>query len=67
MKFIIINFNEICIKIFDISALYTAVEKENIDIIKLLFTNNKLDINFLNIIINIFIKLKVFYFNVIHN
>ena len=27
------------------TALYMAVEKENIEIVKLLLTNNKLDIN----------------------
>ena len=36
------------------TALYLAVEKENIEIIKLLLTNDKLDIN-LGYILNIFI------------
>ena len=31
------------------TALYLAVEKENIEIIKLLLSNDKLDINILNI------------------
>ena len=31
------------------TALYLAVEKENIEIIKLLLTNDKLDINLINI------------------
>ena len=37
MKFNIIDFNK--------TALYLAVEKENIEIVKLLLTNDKLDIN----------------------
>ena len=36
------------------TALYLAVKKENIEIIKLLLTNDKLDIN-LGYILNIFI------------
>ena len=32
------------------TALYLAVENENIEIIKLFLTNNKLDINILNIL-----------------
>ena len=35
------------------TAFYLAVEKENIEIVKLLLTNEKLDINILNIF-NIF-------------
>ena len=31
------------------TALYLAVEKENIEIIKLFLTNDKLDINIINI------------------
>ena len=31
-----------------------AVEKENIEIVKLLLTNDKLDINLLNIFLNFF-------------
>ena len=34
------------------TALYLAVEKENIEIVKLLLTNDKLDINLLNIFFN---------------
>ena len=40
--------------IFHKTALYLAVEKENIEIIKLLLTNDQLDINLLNIL-NIFL------------
>ena len=58
--------------------MYTAVEKENVEIIKLLLTNEKLDINLPYIIpyLNIsnyilkkqtFIILKFKYFNDIHN
>lgn len=35
--------------IFYKTALYAAVEKENIDIIELLLTNEKININILNI------------------
>ena len=35
------------------TALYLAVEKENIEIVKLLLMNDKLDINIINIL-NIF-------------
>ena len=37
--------------IFYKTALYLAVEKENIEIVKLLLTNDKLDINLLNILL----------------
>ena len=37
-----------------VTALYLAVEKENIEIVKLLLTNDKLDINFLNIFLYLF-------------
>ena len=53
MKFKIILFNEILIILFYKTALYLAVEKENVEIIKLLLTNDKLDIN-LKHILNIF-------------
>ena len=39
------------------TALYLAVEKENIEIVKLLLTNDKLDINLLNICL-IFYKIQ---------
>lgn len=35
--------------IFYLTSLYLAVENENIEIIKLLLTNDKLNINILNI------------------
>ena len=36
------NFNKL---IINLTALFLAVEKENIEIVKLLLTNDKLDIN----------------------
>ena len=59
ITFYIISFNVIQNQIFERNfniiyiyrtALYTAVEKENIEIVKLLLTNEKLDINVLNIL-----------------
>ena len=50
-----------------IFKLYLAVEKENLEIIKLLLSNDKIDINILNIFINIFIKFTIKYFNDIKN
>ena len=49
------------------TALYLAVEKENIEIIKLLLNNDELDINLLNILNIFYIKFKILYFNIIHN
>ena len=66
MKFKIISFNEI-IKYFYKTALYLAVEKENIEIVKLLLNNNQLDINFLNIFNIFYIKFKIISFNAIQN
>ena len=43
------NFNEIILYLYK-TALYLAVEKENIEIIKLLLKNDKLDINIINIL-----------------
>ena len=53
--------------IFDLyhTALYLAVEKENLEIIKLLLTNDNIDINILNIFINILIIFIIKYFNYI--
>ena len=59
MKFNIIYFNK--------TALYLAVEKENIEIVKLLLTHNKLDINLGYILNIIFIKFKIIFFNYIQN
>lgn len=48
MKFNELNLNEIYIYFFfNKTALYVAVEKGNIDIIKLLLTCDKLDLNIL--------------------
>ena len=46
------NYNAIYKKIYK-TALYCAVEKRNIEIINLLISNDKLDINFLNVLIQI--------------
>lgn len=43
------------------APLYLAVEKGNIEIIKLLLTSDKLDINFLNILYNFFIKFLIWF------
>ena len=76
MKFKIISFNEIRNHIFQWNfniiiiyktALYLAVEKENIEIVKLLLTNDKLDMNIINILNLFFIKLKMIFFNFIQN
>ena len=53
--------------IFYKTALYLAVEKENIEIIKLLLNNDKLDINIINILNIFFIKFKIISFNGIQN
>ena len=44
MKFKIKYFNEI-IKLYNKTALYLAVEKENNEITKLLLNNDKIDVN----------------------
>ena len=41
------------------TALYHAVEKENIEIIQLLLSNDKIDVNILNILPTIFILFKI--------
>ena len=53
ISFKIIYFNEI-IKLFYETALYFAIYTENIDIIKLLLENDKIDVNVVNILIMIF-------------
>ena len=59
MEFKIISLNAINYYIFEWNfyirwfyktALFLAVEKENIEIVKLLLTNDKLDINIINIL-----------------
>ena len=55
------SFNEILI-LFYKTALYLAVEKGNIEIIKLLLSNDKLDINILNILIISFNKIQIHIF-----
>ena len=76
MKFKIISFNEIQNHIFQWNfniiiicktALYLAVEKENIEIVKLLLMNDKLDMNIINILNIFFIKFEIISFNSIQN
>lgn len=45
------------------TALYTAIENENVDIAKLLLCNDKIDINLYNILIFFFYKIKYLQFN----
>ena len=49
MRFYIEIFNEI-ILYFKKTTLYLAIEKENLDIIQLLLSNDKIDVNILNIL-----------------
>ena len=53
--------------IFYKTAFNLAVEKENIEIVKLFMTNDKLDINIINILNIFFIKFKIISFNYIQN
>ena len=55
MEFKDISFDEILIWLY-IQALYLAVENENLEIIKLLLTNDKIDINIINIFFKYIIK-----------
>ena len=67
MKFKTICLNHILIDIYE-TALYTAVKKENIEIVKLLLTNDKIDVNIFNILIYIFqYNSKIHIFNTIKN
>ena len=63
MKFKIKYFNEIFFLKNYKTALYSAVEKENIEIIKLLLSNDQIDVNYLCILILNFIKFKIISFN----
>ena len=59
-----IFFNEILIKYFFYkTALCLAVEKENIEIVKLLLMNDKLDINLGYILFRFFIEFNIISFN----
>ena len=51
MKFQFELFNDIVIYFYK-SLLFLAIEKENIDAVELLLTDDKLDLNFLNKILN---------------
>ena len=46
--------------IFYITALFFAIEKNNVEIVKLLLSNNKIDVNVINI-------LNIQFFNTISN
>ena len=72
MKFKIKILNRILIYI-NKTALYLAVEKENIEIINLLLNNDKVDVNILNIFnqvfeyylkLNISIRFKINFFSI---
>ena len=58
MKFKIKTLNQIISRI-NKTALYHAVEKENIEIIQLLLSNDKINVNILNILPTIFILFKI--------
>ena len=47
------------ILLIDKTALYLAIEKDNVEISKLLLMNGKLDINFGYIFLNFYIKFKI--------
>ena len=49
------------------TALYLAVEKENIDIVKLLLSNDNIDVNIPFILFIFYIKFKIISFNIIQN
>ena len=59
MKFEIIYFNEI-VTYFYKTALFEAVMRNNIEIIKLLLSYDKIDVNILNIILFFLTKLYIY-------
>ena len=61
MKFKTISLDEIFIYFYK-TALYLAVEKENIEIIKLLLSNDIIDVNIPYILIIFYIKFKIISF-----
>ena len=62
MEFSIKSFNEIMTR-FNKTALYFAVEKENIEIVQLLISNNKTDPNIICILSEYYIKFHIKSFN----
>ena len=62
MEFKSLYLNEIII-MFNRSPFYLAVERENIEIIKLLLTNDKLDVNYLYILFYLFLRFVIILFN----
>lgn len=51
--------------LFHKTALISAIENQNIDIVKLLLANKKINVNFPYILNKNLIKFKVIYFNTI--
>ena len=49
------------------TALYRAVEQENIEIIKLLLSIDNIDVNILSILVLLYIKFKIISFNAIQH
>mgnify|MGYP001026861130 CR=1 FL=1 len=45
-------------KVFQMTSLHTAVEKENIEIVRLLLSNEKINVNLQNIFESIFLFIK---------
>ena len=66
MKFEIISFDEIIIYFYK-TALYLAIEKENIEIIKLLLTRDNIDVNIPYIPNQFYIKFIIISFDLIRN
>ena len=54
IQFQIVLLNEIILYIFNKTSLYLAIEKGNVEIVKLLLTNDNLDVNIMNILIDFF-------------
>lgn len=63
MKFEIIYFNEI-VTYFYKTALFEAVMRNNIEIIKLLLSYDKIDVNILNIILFFFNEIIYIYISI---
>lgn len=60
MKFQINYLNEISCKLFHKTPLISAVEMENIEIIKLLLTHENIDVNIPFILNKLFYKISIF-------
>lgn len=55
--------NEILYFRINETPLFAAVKNENIEIVKLLLTDDKIDVNILNVLINFYYKINIMYFN----